>query len=164
MTLAIAEYAWKVEGQKAFPSHFFPTTVAQIQHLLSLQASIMWPNRFLLIWMDCCLRELHGTCQLMQLQRDFLCRLWTSCGLVAPVPSAILCSDLSPPLKGQFHRKQNFSSVIFVFREVFLRDFYNSRRCSTLSFNCKDRGEHSLCPLHLQHLCEVCFAILFQHG
>lgn len=85
-----------------------PTTVAQIQLLLSLQASIIWPSHFLPIWMDFCLKGSCGICKLVPLQTDFLCMLWTSCGLVAPVPYASLCSDLSPPLKGQFHRKQNF--------------------------------------------------------
>lgn len=49
--------------------------------------------------------------------------------------------------QGQFHRKKNFSSVTFTFRKVFLsEDFYNSQRCSMLSFNWKEDSIEPCAP------------------
>lgn len=65
----------------------------------------------------------------MSLQTRFLGTFGTSCRSVAPVAPARLCRGPSPPLNGPFHRKQHFSSVIFIFRQVFLSEhFYLSQR------------------------------------
>lgn len=119
LTLAIAAYACKAEGQKTFPSHHFPSAAAQTKHLKCPQDPIMWTSLFLLTWTERYWRGLYSKCWHMPLQTHFLGRIGTSCRSVAPVPLSWLCNSPSPSLKEQFNRKQHFSSVILIFRQVF---------------------------------------------
>lgn len=108
---------WRVR-RLSRPIASLPQGKAQIEHLWCLQASVMWPNHFLLILMDCCLKGSCGTCQVMLLQTGFLHALhllWVggSCSFCQPLQWSPSTGSRTFQITFQqlFSSSERFSSV-----------------------------------------------------